>query len=107
MKDRRHDNRNMCADLLKLCWTVKGDNRSELVSIEDISATGACLRVELPIPLDTPVALHHPKGQYMGKVKYCTCDEIGYLLGVGFDEGYRWSKEDFQPSHLLELHSPD
>src|SRR5262245_8875881 len=104
MTDRRHDERNMCADLLTICWISEGHRRSALVSIEDISANGACLRLEHPIALETEVSLHHAKGKYLGKVKYCTYDEIGYLVGVGFDEGYRWSKTDFQPSHLLELH---
>jgi hypothetical protein len=94
----------MCAQLLTLYWTDgKGQSQSELVGLEDIAATGACVRLEQPIPADTPVSLHYPSGKYEGKVKYCLIDEIGYFLGISFNDGCRWSKDDFQPAHILEI----
>jgi hypothetical protein len=59
--------------------------------------------MEHPLPNETKVALHHSGGKYEGIVKYCICQETGYLLGLAFDDNYRWSRADFQPSHLLEL----
>jgi hypothetical protein len=104
MKQRRKKNRNMCAELLTIRWTEDDRrSRSEVANVEDISATGVCLHLEHSIPPGTEVSLRYPKGKYQGKVKYCTSQEIGYLLGIAFDNGYRWSKTDFQPSHLLEL----
>src|SRR6185436_13951307 len=104
MKQRREHNRNLCAELLTIRWTdPDGRSRSELASLEDISATGACLQLELAIPLDTEISLHYSTGKYEGKVKYCTYEEIGFVLGMAFDDGYRWSKTDFQPGHLLEI----
>ena len=94
----------MCADLLTVRWTEDdGRGRCELVTLEDISTAGACLHLEHSIPPDTHVSLHYPNGEYPGKVKYCVSQPIGYLIGVEFDERYRWSKADFEPSHLLEL----
>ena len=105
MKQRREKIRNMCAEILTIRWTENdGTCQSELVSLEDITATGACLHMEHSIPVDTKVSLHHANGKYEGMVKYCTCQETGYVLGIAFDDNYRWSKTDFQPSHLLELH---
>jgi len=104
MKQRRENNRDMCAELLTVRWTDgDGRTRSEAATLEDISATGACLQLEHSILPETQVSLHYPKGKYQGKVKYCTYHDIGYLLGMAFDDGYRWSKTDFEPSHLLEL----
>ena len=78
MKQRREKNRNMCAELLTIRWSEDGRVRDEMVTLEDISATGACLHMELSIPPETDVSLHYPGGEYQGKVKYCTSQEIGY-----------------------------
>ena len=103
MKQRR-ENRNLCAELLTIRWTDgAGDTRNEVGTLEDISETGACLHLENSIPLGSVVTLLYPEGEYLGKIKYCIYQEIGFVLGIEFDEGYRWSKSDFQPAHLLEL----
>jgi PilZ domain len=104
MRNLRENNRNMCAELLTIRWSGEdGRGTNEVATLEDISPTGACLRLENPIPAETHVSLYYPKGKYEGKVKYCRYQEIGYLLGISFDNGYRWSKKDFEPLHLLEL----
>ena len=105
MKDRRKNDRNMCADLLGVRWVEEGRSRIEAATLEDISANGVCLQIETHIPVGTPVSIYYPMGKYRGKVKYCKPYPVGYLLGIAFDEGYRWSKSDFEPSHLLELPS--
>ena len=105
MKDRRKNDRNMCADLLGVRWVEEGRSRIEAATLEDISANGVCLQIETHIPVGTPVSVYYPMGKYQGRVKYCKPYPVGYLLGIAFDEGYRWSKSDFEPSHLLELPS--
>ena len=101
---RRIKKRNLCADLIAISWTEKsGRVRSDMGTLEDISAAGACLRLEQSIPAGTGVSLYYPKGKYDGKVKYCRSEQNGYLLGIEFDLGYCWSRRDFQPSHLLDL----
>jgi len=104
MEQRRESNRNMCAELLTIRWTDgEGRSRSEVATLEDISATGACLQLEHLIPAATEVSLHYPNGKYKGKVKYCTYQGFGYVVGIAFHDGYRWSKTDFEPSHLVEI----
>jgi hypothetical protein len=105
MEDRRKNDRSMCAELLTVHWIDGGRSRIDVAGLEDISTNGVCLQIEQPIPVGTPVSIHYPSGKYRGKVKYCESHPIGYLLGIAFDEGYRWSKSDFEPSHLLELPS--
>jgi hypothetical protein len=98
---RRKTKRNLCAALVRIGWSEEdGSNRTEVGTLEDISATGACLHLENPIPSDITVSLHHPKGRYKGKVKYCRSQEIGYLLGIAFEPGHHWTRFDFYPSHL-------
>jgi hypothetical protein len=36
-------------------------------------------------------------------VRYCRFVEIGYVVGVAFDERQSWSRERYDPQHLLEL----
>jgi hypothetical protein len=108
---RRKKNRTVCAELLMVTWVdVNGISKNEWGSLEDISATGACLHLEKSIPTEakvtlfypeTNVTLHYPKGKYEGKVKYCESQQIGYLLGIAFDPGYVWSRQDFRPAHVL------
>jgi hypothetical protein len=104
MKERRIGKRSMCAELLTMGWTdSEGCSRSEIVILDDISRDGARVRLEYALPVDTPVAICHPNGKYEGKVRYCVYEAAQYSVGVAFNQGNRWSKSDFTPSHLLEL----
>ena len=103
MLDRRNEPRMLCADLVDLQWKDKaGRTRKILANLEDISLCGACLQVELPVPPQTMVRIAHPKGELTGKVRYCVYREIGYFVGVEFDPSFKWSKQAFQPDHLLD-----
>jgi len=103
---RHHKERSLCAQLVKIIWTDEsGRKTKELAALEDISPGGACLQVEHPIPVDTPISILYPAGKYQGRTRYCIFQHTGYFLGVQFDPGYEWSKQEFMPSHLLELHS--
>jgi hypothetical protein len=105
-KIQRSDERSLCAELVKVIWTDEsGGKQKELAALEDISPGGACLQVEHPIAVDTPISLLYPDGRYHGRVRYCLFQHTGYFVGVEFDPGYQWSKQQFMPSHLLEIHS--
>ena len=93
----------LCADLVDVQWKDQtGRIRRSIANLEDISLSGACLQVERPVPLGTPYRIHYPKGILSGKVKYCVFREIGYFLGIEFEPGTRWSRNDFRPQHLLD-----
>lgn len=64
--------------------------------------SGACVQVDLPVPLNTVLRISYPKGNLQGKVCYCVYREIGYFLGVEFEPGFRWSLRSFRPQHLLD-----
>ncbi len=74
--------------------------------LEDISESGsACLQSELPIPLGVEVRWTAPGQAFPGYVRYCVYREIGYFAGVEFDASFKWSKNAFQPDHLLDPQS--
>ncbi len=103
MMDRRIEPRLLCADLVDVQWKDQtGRVRRSVANLEDISLSGACLQVERPVPLGTPYRISYPKGVLNGKVKYCVFREIGYFLGIEFETGSRWSRNDFRPQHLLD-----
>ncbi len=103
MMDRRIEPRLLCADLVDVQWKDQtGRLRRSVANLEDISLSGACLQVDRPVPLGTPYRITYPKGVLVGKVKYCVFREIGYFLGIEFEAGSRWSRNDFRPQHLLD-----
>ena len=103
MVDRRYEPRVLCADMVGLCWKDKGGRtKKSVANLEDISLSGACLQLDVPIPLKTPVRITHPKAELAGRVKYCVFREIGYFLGIEFDEDSRWSQKHFKPQHMLD-----
>jgi hypothetical protein len=93
----------LCADLVDVHWKDQaGRSRHSVANLEDISLSGACLQVEKPVPLGTPMRISYPNGELMGKVKYCVFREIGYFLGIEFEQGQRWSSRHFKPQHMLD-----
>ena len=103
MAERRVQNRLLCADLLNVVWTDKtGRVRRIVANLEDISLSGTCVQVDQPVPLGTQVQIEHPNGELSGSVRYCIYREIGYFLGVEFDESSRWSLGTYQPQHVVD-----
>lgn len=93
----------LCADLVDVQWKDKtGRKRHTVANLEDISLSGACVQVERPIPLQTNLRITYPKGELIGRVRYCVYREIGYFLGVEFEPGCRWSQRQFKPQHMLD-----
>ena len=93
----------MCADLVDVRWKDKsGRSRRAVANLEDISLSGACLQVDVQIPLTTVVRISYPHGEFTGVVRYCQFKEIGYYLGIQFEDGCKWSKTSFRPMHLLD-----
>ena len=102
--DRRDYDRELCADLVRVYWKPDfGPARSEWAILEDISPSGACLEFEEPIAAGTAVSLHFKSERCEARIKYCKQDKTNYLLGVEFEQGYRWSRRRFKPEHLIQF----
>ncbi len=103
MHDRRIQSRMLCADLVNIQWKEpSGKVRCAVANLEDISLSGACLQLDQPIPLKTILRISYPKGQLVGFVRYCVYRDIGYFMGVQFQEGSTWSRRHFKPQHLFD-----
>jgi len=106
MDERRSETRMLCADMVEVRWRDRsGEERGATAILEDISASGACLQLETPIPLGVEIRWDSPKQPFQGYVRYCVYREIGYFAGVEFDASFKWSKKAFRPHHLLDPQS--
>jgi len=93
----------LCADLVDIQWRdPSGRTRRGVANLEDISLSGACLQVERPVALGCALEISYPNGELSGKVKYCVFRDIGYFLGVEFEQGSRWSQREYRPQHMLD-----
>ena len=104
MDERRTEARMLCADMVDVEWTERsGRSRHTTGLLEDISALGACLQLETAVPFGAAIQWRTPKRDFAGTVRYCVYREIGYFIGVEFNETSRWSKQAYKPQHLLDL----
>jgi hypothetical protein len=104
MPDRRSEARMLCADILEVDWTdAAGKSLHSLALLEDISSSGACLQLETALPVAAEVRWQSRKQSFKGNVRYCVYREIGYFVGVQFDQSCKWSKKTYRPQHLLDL----
>jgi hypothetical protein len=104
MLRERSEARMLCADLVDIRWKDKtGRGHKVTALLEDISASGACVQLEVPIPNNTIVKIIHPKGWLQGSVKYCVYRDIGYFVGLQFEPDSKWSRKAFQPQHMLDM----
>ena len=104
MTERRSEARMLCADMVEVTWTdTRGSNRNATALLEDISTSGACLQLEKPVPIGAEVRWQSPKRDFTGRVRYCVYREIGYFVGVEFQQTSKWSKKSYRPQHLLDL----
>ena len=104
MLRERSEARMLCADLVDIRWKDKsGRGRKATAVLEDISASGACVQIEGPIPQNTLVKICLPKGELQGSVRYCVYRDIGYFVGLQFEADSKWSRKQFQPQHMLDM----
>jgi hypothetical protein len=106
MIERRAEPRMLCADLVDVRWRDRANRgRRAVANLEDISLSGACIQLDMQIPLGTVVRISYPKGEFAGLVRYCQFREIGYFVGIQFEAGCKWSRNSFKPLHLLDPRS--
>jgi hypothetical protein len=103
MNEKRTEQRLLCAELVQVTYQDASGHQCRLVAnLEDISASGLCLESDVEIPDGAKVKVEYGDGELVGVVKYCIFREIGFFLGIEFQEGCRWSTQHFRPEHLLD-----
>ena len=98
--------RYLCSELVTVEWrSVFDRERTEVVNLEEIWASGATLLFSAPIRPATPLRIACHGAEFHGRVVHCRADFIGYLVEVAFDDGSRWSPETYVPEHLFDPRS--
>lgn len=102
MQERRNDHRLLCADLVEVAWSQAAHEHRRVANLEDISLTGLCVQMEIPLESGTEVVVRYGDGELIGVVRYCTYRYQSFFLGVELEERSRWSTQHYQPRHLLD-----
>jgi hypothetical protein len=72
--------------LVKISWLDQsGTSHDCPARIEDTSASGACLRLKVPIDAGAKIKIDSLREQFSGVAVYCLKDDAEYLLGVQRD----------------------
>jgi hypothetical protein len=102
MQDRRTEVRMMCADMVEVTWN-EGNNRTRrtMALLEDISRSGACLQLEMPLPLGALIRWGSGGHRFEGYVRHCIYRSMGYFAGIQLADCSRWSTRVYRPKHLL------
>lgn len=90
--------------MVEVCWKDKtGKVQRATALLEDICPSGACLQLEIPVPLGSEFQWESSRQPFNGYVRYCVYREIGYFVGIEFVSTSKWSKRTYKPQHLLDL----
>lgn len=105
MRDRRRAPRLLCSDLLTMQVPSGARRREVLAILEDLSASGACVQVDEPLPEGEEVTLVTADNHRIpAEVRHChLAGPLGYFVGVRFTGGWKWSQELYRPPHILDL----
>jgi hypothetical protein len=67
-------------------WTDQTGKKWDLPArIEDTSRSGACIRMSVPISVDSKLIVDWRDGRFSGVVKYCRADGDAYSMGIRRD----------------------
>jgi|SRR5665213_948107 len=91
MNDRRFDVRVPVADTVSLSWTDHAGHKQHIpADLADISRSGASVRSQHPVKVGNTLSLGYQDQKFAGKVTHCVSGAAGYVLGIEFEDGYRW-----------------
>jgi hypothetical protein len=99
--ERRAEVRLWCSDLIQV-FTGEAETVKLVGNLEDICPSGACVQFEQPLAPGTRVVLKMGRRKFRGRVEHCAHEDLGYFVGVRFDADCRWSRELYEPQHLLD-----
>lgn len=103
MKERRTENRLLCAELVELVWKdAAGQTCRRLANLEDISSAGINLQSDVAIRAGGLVTVRYRDRDLAGVVRYCHHRELGYFLGIHLETTCNWSDDRFRPEHLFD-----
>jgi hypothetical protein len=91
MIDRRFDVRIPVADAVSVRWADPTGQRQQVsLELADISRSGASIRAQHPMKVGSMLSLDYQEQELVGTVRSCIVGPTGYVLGIEFEDGYRW-----------------
>jgi hypothetical protein len=102
-RERRGESRLLCSDLVRVSW-LDGPSRgrTEFAVLENVSASGASVLSGVPVAGGVRLRIVAPGSGFTGITRHCNRVGNGYLVGIVFDPGCRWSENAYIPEHLLD-----
>lgn len=103
MQEANTRSKVLCSELVRLTWqdhagidlVITGD-------LEAISPSQAWLQTDCPITESTSITIGYGPGELTGVVRACTPEDQVFGLRVELDSGTPWSRQRFNPKHLLD-----
>ena len=103
MLEKRSEQRFMCSDLVNVRLESEAGPQEVIANLEDISPSGACVHLEAATQKGADIEIVCANCRLKGKVAYCRFVEIGYDVGIAFDQPRTWKRRQFRPKHLLNI----
>lgn len=86
MGGERAERRTAIMAVARVAWKdQKGTARELSVKIEDTSRSGACIRISVPISVESKLIVDWRDGRFSGVAKYCRADGDEYSVGIRRD----------------------
>ena len=106
MKNARAQRRDLCSDIVRFAWMATGGEPVTVDAVlEDISAGGAGLHTEQPVPAGAQAMVTLGEAVFYGCVCHSTPCDYGYFSGVRFASDTAWSADSITPRHLTRINS--
>ena len=90
--------RYLCSHLVTLVF----GGHSQVVNLEEICRTGACLDSEKPVPAGVRVEMRTQGVRFHGTITDVEKHDLGWRIDLEFSPLTPWSLEHFRPQHLLD-----
>ena len=103
MADNRGQHRFLCSELVTVHWRdVFRRKREEVVNLEEIWASGATLQFSRPVREGALLRVTCRGAEFSGIVTRSTADFVGHIVEVEFEDGYEWSRQEYEPEHFFD-----
>jgi hypothetical protein len=104
MPEKRSEQRLSDCDLVMIGWDGGRRKHKQLGNIRDISLNGIGVRVDHPLPVDTPITICYESlsnGLILGIVRHHTSVKNEHILGIEFAAASNESTAPFQPALVV------
>jgi hypothetical protein len=101
--ERRSEPRHLCAELVHIHIQSAPETEGAVANLEEISPSGACIQYDHALQMGVDIEIHCRECRLRGKVRHCRFAGIGYDIGIQFNERGAWSRDRFEPAHLLDV----